>query len=245
MCPLPIKCPPSADCYDMELRSRELESTLASVGQRLCEQTSFATGAHGGWCLRPDPAHGPDVEQRLGFRLALYHLDADHTLVPHLAALFADQSVLDMGAGVGQYGHRFQHLLANFSIKWRGYDGALNVDSYTNGYVRFADLSRPVHLGFVADWVMSLEVGEHIPAVSADTFVHNLHIHNHKGIVLSWAVRGQGGTDHVNELGNEEVKQMVLPLGYIYDERTSDSLRKHSTFSWFKNTIMVFQRITK
>ena len=38
----------------------------------------------------------------------------------------------------------------------------LEMEEYTNGFVRYVDLTS-LHLG-VSEWVLSLEVGEHVPS---------------------------------------------------------------------------------
>jgi hypothetical protein len=106
--------------------------------------------------------------------------------------LFDKQSVYDFGAGLGWYG---KALLANNSDGYRvasytAFDGAENIDEiFPDRFVKYLDLSQPVRLA-PKDWVLSLEAGEHIPAAYEKTFINNLHRHNKKGIVLSWAVEG-------------------------------------------------------
>jgi FkbM family methyltransferase len=89
---------------------------------------------------------------------------------------------------------------------------------------------------------MSLEVGEHLPAHFEDIFIQNLHNNNKYGIVLSWAVKGQGGHGHFNEQNNDYIKSKIGALGYIIDIENENKLRQDSTLHWFKNTIMVFRK---
>jgi hypothetical protein len=76
-------------------------------------------------------------------------------------------SLIDIGAGVGQYGIWFQtNEEASTKITWQGYDGAGNVESFTNGRVKWIDVSSPLFdsiepSNYRADFIMSLEVGEH------------------------------------------------------------------------------------
>ena len=73
--------------------------------------------------------------------------------------------VLDLGAGIGQYGRFFkQHWPTQ--ITYVGLDGAENVDDATNGLVRFADLTDGLPRGtrtltHGVDWAISLEVAEY------------------------------------------------------------------------------------
>lgn len=82
-----------------------------------------------------------------------------------------DQSVNDFGAGMGSYGRALSSL-SKTPFDYRGYDGAGNVEEAASGtgppgserLVHFFDLSLPLSLPR-ADWVLSVEVGEHIPSV--------------------------------------------------------------------------------
>ena len=53
-------------------------------------------------------------------------------------------------------------------------------------------------LSFRADWVLSLEVGEHVPPAHEMMYLRNLHAHACQGLVLSWAYLGKYGVGHVN-----------------------------------------------
>jgi len=92
--------------------------------------------------------------------------------------------------------------------------------------------------------LLSLEVGEHLPPQYEAAFLQNCHRHNARGLVLSWATRGQGGTGHVNEQDNDYVKARVCALGYVCDEAAEGALRAAARFHFFKRTVMVFRRTT-
>lgn len=137
-------------------------------------------GPTGGFCLKKEQAHvgGNDVWCKY--------------LAKGLRRLFHQQSVYDFGAGLGWYG---KALLAEENdgyrvTSYKAFDGAENIQAiFPDGFVQHLDLSAPVHLP-PRDWVLSLEVAEHIPSSYEQVFVQNLHRHNTKGIVLSWAVPG-------------------------------------------------------
>ena len=61
------------------------------------------------------------------------------------------------------------------------------------------------------------------------------------GIVLSWAIKGQGGYGHVNERSNEYIQNKIEEFDFFYREDSSHLLRSKASLGWFKNTIMVFQ----
>ena len=87
-------------------------------------------------------------------------------------------------------------------------------------------------------------MGEHLPQRHEASFIENLHRHNVRGMVLSWAIRGQGGTGHVNEQDNDYVKAQVCAKGYVNDVGAERELREAALFPYFKQTVMVFRRST-
>jgi cyclopropane fatty-acyl-phospholipid synthase-like methyltransferase len=148
------------------------------------------------------------------------------------------KSIVDFGCGMGDYVKIFkQH-----NINAIGFDGNPNTPKLTNNLCEVLDLSVPKQFDEPFDWVMSLEVGEHLPKEFEDIFIHNLHNNNKYGIILSWAVKGQGGKGHFNEQNNDYIKSKVCELGYINDIEYENKMRKSSTLAWFKNTIMVFRK---
>jgi cyclopropane fatty-acyl-phospholipid synthase-like methyltransferase len=148
------------------------------------------------------------------------------------------KTVVDFGCGHGKY----TELFNNEGIVCEGFDGNPNTGKLTDGKCGVLDLSQNVNLTKKYDWVMSLEVGEHIPKVFEDNFIGNLDMHNTKGIIISWAIPGQGGHGHYNEQPNHYIKTVFKALGYINDTAAEEELRKNCQCWWFKNTIMVFRR---
>jgi hypothetical protein len=145
------------------------------------------------------------------------------------------KSLYDFGCGGGFYTKYFR----DHNLQCFGYDGNPYTSNLTNGMCEVLDFSQPVDLRPL-DFVLSLEVGEHLPPKFEDVFIDNLHRHNTDGIILSWAIKNQGGWGHFNEQNNEYIKQKFLNLGYINNIEEEIFLRNASTLPWFKNTIMVF-----
>jgi len=81
-----------------------------------------------------------------------------------------------------------------------------------------------------------------IPREFEDIFIDNLHRANRKGLLISWAIVGQGGSGHVNEKPIEDTIQKFVDLGYMYNKEISESLRKGAEFYWFKNTVCFFEK---
>ena len=163
-------------------------------------------------------------------------------------------SINDFGAGIGQYGHAL--LSADPRHRWSGYDGAGNVEEVTDGFVQFFDLTLPLSLPR-ADWVLSLEVGEHIPRDYEMNYLRNLHAHNCRGMVLSWAYLGKWGVGHVNTHSGAYLLNATAALGYTLDQSATQLLKnsrqrrdRHSgtpnvsaPWSWLR-TVAVYRRIT-
>ncbi|XP_069195056.1 uncharacterized protein [Procambarus clarkii] len=125
---------------------------------------------------------------------------------------------------------------------WNGWDGAANIDEFTNGRIASADLSSPATLGGPFDWVMSLEVGEHIPESGEKNFLDNLVKHACVGVVVSWAVPGQVGHSHVNCRSNDYVRREMTARGLESDKLAEVKLWKNvDQLTYFKNTLMVFR----
>jgi cyclopropane fatty-acyl-phospholipid synthase-like methyltransferase len=148
------------------------------------------------------------------------------------------ETVVDFGCGSGEY----VKALLEQHINAKGYDGNPDTPQITNGIGEIIDLSSFFDLHERFDWVLSLEVGEHIPKAFERAFIDNLHRHNTQGIILSWALPGQGGSGHFNERSNRYVKKTICNLGYLNDLETENRLRNCASLSWFKNTIMVFRK---
>ena len=174
--------------------SLQTSETAARSWRRAAGEMSCAIrrrGPTGGFCLS---------KQRL-------RIGGNSCLPLGMAALltrhFSNKSVLDLGCGVGQYGHSFS---ANPSIRWHGVDGAERVEEVTGGHVEFAELTDgvPRHLRALKwDWVISIEVAEHVPREGEAAFMRSVMMPQPtEGVLLSWAGLGQsdGGTGarHVN-----------------------------------------------
>ena len=129
----------------------------------------------GGWCLEPPVVSAAARSAALlrdqhnfvtlsgghSYFLPKPHVAADRNIVDFLACTLrrCDDppecsahtflSVVDMGAGIGQYGRAL--LSRDPRHRWRGYDGAGNVEEVTSGFVSFFDLTIPLSLQR-ADW---------------------------------------------------------------------------------------------
>jgi cyclopropane fatty-acyl-phospholipid synthase-like methyltransferase len=165
----------------------------------------------------------------------------DKSLASHLVTFFKNEqvtSLVDLGCGDGKYVKMFQEN----EIRASGYDGNPDTPGYTNNLCGVLDLAVPYQFEEPFDWVMSLEVGEHLPPKFEDIFIGNLHNNNKNGIVMSWAIEGQSGYGHFNVRNNDYIKAKICALGYTNDVESENQMRKKSSLRWFKNTIMVFRK---
>ncbi len=112
----------------------------------------------------------------------------------------------------------------------------------TNGLVIEMDLARPQPQLPVFDWIVCLEVAEHIPRQYEAAFLANLHEHNREGMILSWA--DEITPVHVNTRTNQEVIAILAGLGYIHDAEAEAAARNVTAFWWLKRSLMVFRKAT-
>ncbi len=185
-------------------------------------QISMLTGA---W-VGDDAANYHDFDQKLSYALTTFLVQAKA------------KSVIDLGCGTGHYTLMF----LNHGLSARGYDANPSTPAITGQLCQVANLVEPLHHLEAADWAVCLEVGEHIPPLHENALLDNIDRLNRHGVVLSWAVPGQGGEGHFNELPNDVVKARFAARGYTFDAEASEFLRKNSEHAWFANTTMVFRR---
>ena len=106
----------------------------------------------------------------------------------------------------------------------------------------FLDLTLPLYGLPLYDWIISLEVAEHIPKNFEAIYIDNLVRHAREGLVISWAAPGQKGYSHVNNRPLDYVKSIMEGHGFKYDAKSSDILRRSAVVDWFKTNINVFRR---
>ena len=145
--------------------------------------------------------------------------------------------IADFGAGLGHY----SEALKASGYQVDAFDGAENIEKVTKGKVAFKDLAvENLQLPTSYDFLISLEVGEHIPKEFESNFLKNIVKANAKYVLLSWAVPGQGGFHHVNCQSNDYIKAKMAEFGYKSDLIFENLLRAEAELPWFKKTLMFF-----
>jgi len=175
-----------------------------------------------------------------------------HVFAPNLANIIANflmnencKSVADYGCGPGWY----TNIISSKGILCDGYDANAFTETIAkrcnySGNFYILDLTEPHLLKKKYNWILSLEVGEHIPPQYEDILINNIINNCSDGIILSWAIEGQDGPGHVNCKNNDYIKNKFINLGYVNDLETENLFRQNTdeTACWFRNTIMVFRK---
>ena len=151
-------------------------------------------------------------------------------------------SVVDFGCGCGGY----SEFLRNKGFYVECYDGNPDTPKNTNYMCKVCDLSEKIELDKKFDFVLSLEVGEHIPKKYEKTFIDNIHRHNERGVIISWATLNpyQDGIGHVNNQDNKYIIDCFTKLGYVHDIESQTKIKKSIKCKnlWFHDSLMVFVR---
>lgn len=156
--------------------------------------------------------------------------------------------IYDFGCGTGMYLNRLKN--AGFS-KLCGFEGSVPKNKIFDNIVE-QDLTKSFSVDTKGN-VISLEVAEHIPSQFTDNYLSNIYNACMEGgtFICSWAVRGQGGEGHVNELNNEEAIRLITNKGFTYLPDETTNVRSlildvqdfdNGHLPWFKNTTLIFKK---
>ncbi|CAD7928375.1 unnamed protein product [Amoebophrya sp. A120] len=150
-------------------------------------------------------------------------------------------TVADLGAGTGEYARWLNDtgLVDAFS-----FDGSADIELLTKKKVKHLNLVTSIRRPLKHNWVLLLEICEHIPAELHPIFFQNVGGFAGDGIVLSWAPPQVPNIGHTNPLPEQDVRQVLqkfLPL-FSVDQEATQLLRAHSQVGWLKNTLTVLRR---
>eukprot|EP00040_Diaphanoeca_grandis_P016047 m.82610 g.82610 ORF g.82610 m.82610 type:complete len:405 (-) comp25533_c1_seq5:48-1262(-) len=230
-----------------ELRKKEAAESVVACN------TSIVQG-EGGYCWTPEfqdliilPGMSKEEAMKRQKRIAgPHHVGYDVGLVNYFVSINKDllhgQSVADFGAGLGQYGMAFTIVNPGTVKSWTMYDGLAGIEQASSGLIKSINLVRPQYLPQIFDWVWCLEVGEHVPHGLDPILFDNIDRHATKGAILSWGVPGQSGANHINNQKNTYAIERMQAKGFVYQKNLSTVARNLATYSWFKNTVMIFTR---
>lgn len=160
-------------------------------------------------------------------------------LVPLLLDLYRPKSVIDVGCGVGTWLAAFKENGVEDIFGLDGVHVAADQLLIPPDCFRATDLCRPIEIGRRFDLAVSLEVAEHLPESQAERFVRDL-IALAPVVLFSAAIKGQGGTGHLNERFQSYWAEKFAASSYI----TIDCLRpkvwsrEDVSFWYAQNTIV-------
>ena len=150
--------------------------------------------------------------------------------------------IIDLGCGKGQY---LKDLKDKGFTDLIGYEGDPPKKRVFD-FILKQDLTIPFfNLPKNSDVnVISLEVGEHIPAKFMNIYLDNIINNCDNYLITSWAIRGQEGFGHVNCLDNEEIIPEIERRGFKLLKQETEEVRNIdlSEAPWFKNTLFIFKR---
>lgn len=159
---------------------------------------------------------------------------------------FTPRSVVDVGCGTAVYLREFER----YGVEVAGYEGSRHAIAdalISPTKIRHADLSQPLSeqsLSTPYDLVISFEVGEHLPAHSAPTFVRNI-TQLGSTVAFSAAQPLQGGVDHINEQPPQYWISLFERYGYRYKsdqtERLRTNMSQRKTVWWLPKNVLVFE----
>ena len=191
------------------------------------------------------------------------HVGFDSGIGHQLLDLFPSGTTLtDIGAGVGQLGSWLKDHGSD--VEWSGYDGGCNIQDFIGQTVNLNPNFGPALKPFVipkvcyvdasdsslmkklpkTSWVVSIEVGEHIPKSKESEFLDNLAYLANVGLIMSWAAPGQGGHGHINEQSLNYIIDEMAKRDFRYQEAFTNVLQRSTTRNcYLEKTLLVFTRV--
>lgn len=158
---------------------------------------------------------------------------------------FDFKSIVDIGCGIGIY-------LKEFKAEGKeilGYDGAPAAisKSLVGDNIILHDLSLPLVLNKKFDLCLSIEVAEHLPEESADTFVSTI-TNAADTVIFTAAIPGQADRElgHINEQPHEYWIEKFEAEKFVFDKELSLQLRQEmkerGVIWWIVNNLMIFRK---
>jgi hypothetical protein len=139
-------------------------------------------------------------------------------------------TVTDWGCGNAP----FVYGLRDLGFRAYGVEGSHAIE----GVSIKADISRPILLPATSA-AITIETGEHIPEESLGTFVQNINRNTTSILIVSWAVRGQRGRDHVSCRNPNEVEAMFGEFKWVTDQRKTKRIRSVAGGPWSKKLLVM------
>lgn len=107
---------------------------------------------------------------------------------------------------------------------------------------RLADLTEPLWIGRCFDFVLCLELGQHVSPDRSPILIENLDRHAKEGIILSWQQVESVDPPSINAVLNEEIEARFAALGYVTDDARRDNLREGASLACYRGSLMALSR---
>jgi 2-polyprenyl-3-methyl-5-hydroxy-6-metoxy-1,4-benzoquinol methylase len=145
----------------------------------------------------------------------------------------------DFGAGSGHYAKWLNDT--GLMQAW-AYDGARGVEEVTKGAVTWVNLCEHLDTQRRFDWVMSLEVAEHIPPQFSRQFLENIARHSRDVLAISWSDDDEG-IGHINVRTQEAfIREVNEVTGFVKDDALTKLLHESSSIDYISRSIVAFRR---
>jgi len=165
---------------------------------------------------------------------------------------FAPTSVLDYGCGTGH----MLYMLWKRGLIVKGFEMSKDIVGITPKeflpHIDFRSVGEKIDVTDLGlpkrfDFVVCLEVAEHLPAENADMLVENVCRHTDR-VLFSAATPGQGGWGHINEQPFEYWLKKFNVQGFSLAETMSENfreeLRRANVYSWYSSNARILYRHT-
>eukprot|EP00933_Yihiella_yeosuensis_P029505 TRINITY_DN23148_c1_g1_i1.p1 TRINITY_DN23148_c1_g1~~TRINITY_DN23148_c1_g1_i1.p1 ORF type:complete len:506 (-),score=80.08 TRINITY_DN23148_c1_g1_i1:196-1587(-) len=147
-------------------------------------------------------------------------------------------SLADFGAGGGHYS---AWMNETGLVKAHAFDGTAQAEELSGGAVQQVNLGADMTLWRTFDWVLCLEVGEHVPKQYSKTLLSNLKKHATQGLVMSWSDDWEG-IGHVNCLSRDEFISFVQSeTGFVLDHEATEKVRAACEIDYIARTLAIFR----
>lgn len=171
-----------------------------------------------------------------------HNTSAAKEILPIVFSILSPKDIIDIGCGTGTW-------LA--AAKELGVGDVLGVDGdyvdrsllHINEELFFThDLKEELFIGKRFDLVISLEVAEHLPSESADSYIQTLVNHGDT-ILFSAAIKNQGGQNHINEQNFSYWQEKFGDHGYkFYDLIRPQVWWNKNVDWWYAQNIFVVSK---
>lgn len=208
-----------------------IKNNILNIDCKATNQNSFEITSKGIWINNSLKGHCFD-----------YHLAE---ALGELLYLMEVKTVVDLGCGPGWY----VKALREKKFKVIGYDGNPHTEEISEQILRDGtkcyqlDLTENIQFDQKVDLILCIEVGEHIPSKYENVFIENLVNNTSYYLIVSWGTENQKGDGHINCRSNEYIINKICSYGFMENVPAKNFLRLNAKLKWFKESLLVFEKI--